>query len=591
MLFIENLALAIANRKRRAMGSLLRLRYKRYEQRLQAATASLNAILGEKVSLGPDQPQVEITEELLRAEQLKQREFFGAANPLVTEPHLEIFALVQKERQIIRSTHAAHERFNNGIANGHPHDFLVQQLHQDLLAAETENLEVITAELDGALIAAGQYRSEWEEETGARWRLASRMNQTDKDIYDLRVKEETARAKLDRARFDGRPLDQPQRTFDNAQQAANQAIADAGYERQHWEVGKVSWVRAKNLEVVARLELVYLRILKAAASRSMEFRHLKSRVTGRKESERMLKRLMSRYPKMERDIKTFNQLASALDTRFRPAHLSLADFREATAEDRGNGAGARDALFQLHLCTTELIGSDPRGPNELWAVCPEVRAGITRQLKRDRGVEELELLKKEWVRTVTYTRDLLVGLWEFVSNPADDEERSLAHEVYPLLWAELKGGNNLIAAAKKSNGIFSSGDLDMVVPAIDAFLEARYRTAVMLPGAVANGIAPGHGTGHPARPEAVNINDGRNFNGGQTLDEAMQQIWDDPLQEAGDDFGPNLDDFKDGEPDGADEPKAEEDDDSSDGEVADDVLADAMDMVNLNDRLFKDDED
>lgn len=560
------------------MGSSLRLRYNRYEKRLLDTERKLALLYATTATpLKEDDPPTLITSELLREQQIKQRDFFASTSPLTNKPHIELYKLLLEEKRL----NAACERAN-ALADEALRDGMQPQVVEDirgraLLEAGDLEREPLRRKIHDYLEEHNMTPREWAE-GGERWILAARLSHPDRLTYKQLCIEKEAIAKLLQAQLDGKDpsVIRVLRERKEEQVAkSNQLITNAGQNRALWGKNGVLWNRYTHLETVAKLEVIYHKILKAAASRAMEFRNLKGRVSGRKQAEKMLRALMSRYPAIEREIKAFNQVAASLPKRFRPAPLTMAAFREATSDDV-NGGKARDALFYLHLCRNDLLHESTSGPKDFWSVCVAVREGIQLQLRKDRGLEELALLHVEWNRNLMYTRTLLLGLFKLVSGPETDEEKDIAEFVYRMLWLELKGARNLLSAAKKSGGVFSCGDdLDRIVSAIDYFLDARYRN-------VRNRFTAGPNVGIGA----VGGEEGRATNEHQfDRDRAFHDMLHDPFDELAQlkEEGAAQDDFVGGG-DRNEEIKAEddeEDDDDEGGDVSDEVLGLGIDMVRL----------
>ncbi|RPA81576.1 hypothetical protein BJ508DRAFT_306408 [Ascobolus immersus RN42] len=561
MLHIENLSLAIATRKRLSMGSSLRLRYNRYEKRLLDTERKLALIYATTATpLNEGDPPTLITSELLRAQQVKQRDFFASTSPLTNKPHLELYKLLLEEKRL----NAACERAN-AMADEAQRDGLQPQVVEGmrgrlLLEAGDLDRDPLRKKIHEYLEEHNMTPSEWTE-GGERWILAARLSHPDRLTYKQLCVEKEAIAKLLQAQLDGKDPSVIRVLRERKEEQVaktNGLITNAGQNRALWGRNGVLWNRYSHLETVAKLEVIYHKILKSAASRAMEFRNLKGRVSGRKQAEKMLRALMSRYPAIEREIKAFNQVAVSLPKRFRPAPLTMDAFREATSDDV-NGGKARDALFYLHLCRNDLLHENASGPKDFWS--------------KDRGLEELALLHVEWNRNLMYTRTLLLGLFKLVAGPETDEEKAITDSIYRMLWLELKGARNILAAAKKSRGVFSCGDdLDRIVSAIDYFLEARYRNPCV------TGPTPGIGA---VRQEETGTNEQQS-----DRERAFHNMLHDPFDELAQlkAEGEAQDDFVRGG-DRNEEIKAEDDDEDDDdddgGDVSDEVLGLGIDMVRL----------
>lgn len=547
MLHLENLALAIAKRKRLSLGATLRIRYKRYSKEREDVGRQLNSIIGTMVSYENNGPQFEITDALLQEQAARQRSYFATISPSIHKPHFEVYELVRREKD----------------------------LREGRLMNAYGELERTSRDLDALLVQLNQTRDEWKE-GGERWTLASRLKDPNHDIFKALVDEETLRLKFAQAQLDNSPPNEQAKIaakLDRAKKATDDLLDRSTTNRADWQKGQRLWDEHNNMRVIANLELIYHRILRSAASRAMEFRNLKGRVSGRKQAERMLRMLMSRYPAMERDIQAFNtQLDSLviLSGLQKPPRLSMAAFRESTGEDQGVGPKARDALFQLQLCKSSLfLGSQLDGSKELWAMFPNVQTGIELRHRSQRLEEELTLLTKEWKRVETYTYHLLLGMWQLANDTtiANTSAADIVDNVWKLIWSELQGAHILVAAARKSDGVFECDRLSRLVESLEYAIDQRFRKSELQVQVLqfqfdgVTSVDPLGGRGRILlRPRVANV-------GLDELEEAFHNMMNDPINFGnGADNGDGPNDLEGVEEDGYPDDEVKPEDDGSDSE-------------------------
>lgn len=504
MLFIDNFALALAFRKRVNLGSTLRLRMQKYTEKAKTWNRNLGLILGSPVpgSITPEGQPLYITEGLLREQSKLQREYF--AKPVVRpeKVHPEIFDLVQKENALRARAVAAEEAKAASEAAGLPRTQIEKEYNDALHRIPLATLIHTTNELNAALVAAGQLRSEWEE-GGVRYKLAQRKRLPEWKIYKQLLTVQAAESTLSMAKAQPGADDAHVRSLQIDVEAEKAEAARLmhihGHDPEHWKPDRgidpvtkedlgpgLLWARQHHFEAVTKVSTIYQRLLQSAAARSLEFFQLKAQVTGQKERDHVMYGMLSRYGAMETDIKAFNAAIKELPDRYRPKDLDMAAFVDTDAPDTLGPDGrplphARDALFFLELCKAELLlGKSAHGPKDIWASSADVRVGINVQQRRDRSLEELDLLRKEWARLVDWTRTILITMWEFVSFPTD-ETAPYVNSVYDKLWNELRGAKDIVSAAGKSEGVFDADDLQGIVISIEQRLDLFFRPSKSAP--------------------------------------------------------------------------------------------------------------
>lgn len=479
------------------LAPLLRLRMQKYSNKLLSQTRQLKALLGTTVT-APDKSPVLITEDLLRAEHLKQRAYFGAPPVRADTPNVAVLELVLKEQALKHKANVAEANRKTMIDSGVPAEVADARFRDELSRIPIDRLYATTAELKRKLDELGQDRAEWDEGS-ERYVLAMRKRVPEWKIYRTLINAELAEAKLAEAlknpELKNEHLFVLQRDVANLKEDAQRQMNLLGQDSEAWKRKRLDkdgkdigpgehWARQHHLNAVSKVSVICQRLYKSAASRSLEFFQLKAQVTGQKERDRVMRDMLSRYPAMESDIKAFNSEIKELPAKYRPSELTMAAFAEPDAEETCGVDGKpkpnpRDALFYLELCKSTLLGSAAKGRDELWAFSSDVRVGINVQQRRDRCQEELELLKVEWIRLVHYTRTILVTMWEFVSYPTKTEE-PFVRIVQSRLWEELQGARNILLTASKSASPLPTGDLAGVAEAIEHHLDVFYREGAPL---------------------------------------------------------------------------------------------------------------
>ncbi|RPA72508.1 hypothetical protein BJ508DRAFT_314699 [Ascobolus immersus RN42] len=405
-LFIENLALAIAEKKRADCSTSIIRRYVNCVKRLRGHQARLKAAfstpLTDKAKGGET---VHITEELLRAEHTSQRNYFSSTGSLLSTKYLEIYKSLQSERDLKERI----EAFNTEYTSKGSTFKVGDALHSREATAKglTDAALFELHERNEALLRKHhQAREEWDIGK-ERDRLAARWAHPNKDIYDVVLAEKVAYEEM----HGGDNIESKaelKRSYDTAHRKTDALLSVRGQTRAAWfSPDSILWAQYHDQDTLFKLEQTYQKLVQAAGARAMKHRQLHSQSNGNKVSKKIVDQLFKHTPVMQGLVKTFNELGSKLSPGLKPPTLQLDAFKGVDELDRAESA--RDSLFALHVLRSQVADLDCV-PTYLWSRFAAVRHGITDQLKRDRSQEELELLKREWDRSVLYTRNVVVTL-------------------------------------------------------------------------------------------------------------------------------------------------------------------------------------
>ena len=172
-------------------------------------------------------------------------------------------------------------------------------------------------------------------------------------------------------------------SFPLARNALRSAIAATDKElfecqqtREEWLVNSIQWKRHLYYDQLTKLQSIYHRLLRTAASRTLEMRTVKAHSFGQKHASRLMDGILKKHGAMAKDVKLFNEILKELPSEHAPHKLSLAAFKGTEDLTPGlKSEKARDALFHLHVLKSDLLGT-LEGPKSYWARSGYVRVGI-----------------------------------------------------------------------------------------------------------------------------------------------------------------------------------------------------------------------
>ena len=98
------------NRKRMHLGSSLWHRFRRQTTQLKHYETELTKLLGSKVEDGQGRKTL-LTEELLRVEQTKQRQYFTTTSPLILQPNTAIYKVLKTETECLTRVNEVHAKY------------------------------------------------------------------------------------------------------------------------------------------------------------------------------------------------------------------------------------------------------------------------------------------------------------------------------------------------------------------------------------------------------------------------------------------------------------------------------------------------
>ncbi|RPA82327.1 hypothetical protein BJ508DRAFT_325598 [Ascobolus immersus RN42] len=496
-LFLELFTLVLAQRKRHTIGTTLTERYTKALLHRSTADNLLNleilrhhAKSGKQVAVengadgafgtaeseagtvggsGPERqggndmlPDPIITEELLRSELAKRIDYFQKTPSLANHDYVTVYDAIVAEREVEEKIEEINTQYERGELDEDEHTDLISKYSYDILQKKKKR----TNEL---LERYKQTPEDWEI-GGELWRAAAQKRTPDQKIFDKLVVEEKTRKEIET--ISSQPAG-PQRIRRLAlargklakQMKATQLLLDErGMSRSDWDQDKDLYETHLMRDVTRKLEHIYRRILQNAAGRSMQLQELKARSSGHNNSAKLVQGVQKAYPAISADIEAFNKLSKLIQNeRLRPPELSIAAFI-ASAEDDDVGEKARDSLFALHLLrTATLEGLENRVHDitkALWSSSALVRTGIRELSKRDRALEEIHMVQKEWKRMTTYIVLFLETLLDYLDRPEASCRRAIAY----MLWEELPTAENLITSCEKMEAAVLHAVGDLPIP-------------------------------------------------------------------------------------------------------------------------------
>lgn len=407
--------------------------------------------------LNENNEEVPITEEFLREQHDLKRAFFSETIPLDECERVHIYDALVLEKKCEAKRAEIDSRFDFGILDP------VQYSSQLTLAsARDKDLKALRDNTDKLMRDSKppQRREEWGEE-GERWRRAHVKRNPDRTIYERLKLEDKTRKEIDGC-TDDRKRPQLAEKLRRQTAATDAALESRGSNRGEWLRDGANFLKFQMQVTVSKLERLYRQLLQAASARTLELRELKSRATGLKQATRILKAIQKRYPVMDGLIKAFNKTAERLPAMWRPDPLSFDAFKVTEeAESNGDTAdddGGRNALFHLHMLRAGVL-DDKVAPYSPWGRDANVRRGIATQLRRDRALEELVIVKQEWHRNCTYLKDTFAVMLDYLDSFEWDSNDGApgplnipyVNSVCRMMWEELQGIENMLKAEKALN--------------------------------------------------------------------------------------------------------------------------------------------
>ncbi|RPA70525.1 hypothetical protein BJ508DRAFT_337111 [Ascobolus immersus RN42] len=270
----------------------------KYTEKAKTWNRNLGLIVGTPVpgTVTPEGQPLIITEGLLREQGKLQREYF--AKPVVRpeKVHPEIFDLVLKENGLKARAALAQEAKAANEAAGMPRAQIEKEYNDALHRIPLATLIHTTEQLNAALSAVGQSRSEWEEGT-VRYKLAQRKRLPEWKIYKQLLTVHAAESTLNMARAQQGTEDAHLRALQmNVEMESAEAarlMQIHGHDPEQWKPNRgvdpatnedlgpgLLWARQHHFEAVTKVSTIYQRLLQSAAARSMEFFQLKAQVRG-----------------------------------------------------------------------------------------------------------------------------------------------------------------------------------------------------------------------------------------------------------------------------------------------------------------------
>lgn len=470
MLFLEYFGIRIATRKRNNLGPTLARRYTKAWYNLTTSSDTLRHVVigrsvyspqgsqgnngstgttttteadttsGAHAAAGTGTDDEKITEALLRDQLSRRATYFATTIPLAASEHVTIYDSLLAEMDLEKKIKDADDKHARRELTDDEHTKLLDDMKASLLST-------MKATTDGLLAKRNQTRAEWRV-GGERWKVAARKRHPEANIYDRLVNENKAKEELASKEASGTAaqITAARDKLKRQQEATDKVLADRGSTRDLWAEDNHLFRKYQVSEATSKLERIYRRILRQAASRSLEMRELKARTSGHKKAAEIVKAIQKKYPQIDADIKEFNQVSATItDDTLRPPELTMAAFI-ASDDDSDIGDKARDALFSLHLLrTTILLGMEDeafRTSSELWARSALVRTGIRELSRQDRAKEEIDEVKKEWHRILTYAQEFLRTLLDHLLDPLATCKKAVAW----MLWDEIQTAELLIKA-------------------------------------------------------------------------------------------------------------------------------------------------
>lgn len=426
MLMVDDRLLFTSTRKRYNLARTLNARWLRATKNLQDTRKRLDVIFASpaRIVRNFEGPEVEImiTEEILISEFQKQRDYFAHTATRKISAVKTIFDSLLLEKEI-------QQEYEDAAEEDHP----AIQLRLRAQVDKTERL----------LRHHKQTREDWKE-GGERWTSAAKGKHPSRKSFELlnaEVLHKAKRVQMESGKF--------RKRLNALESKTDSHLAKVGESRAEWARNGRKWKRYAYEAVILQLEQIYSDTLRAAAARTIELRNLKARCRGNKAAKKILASIMRRFPVIEKKIAEFNRVAAKLPQSKRPGLLTKDAFLPPLEELEISSVPKEDgteALWKLEMIRSDLFDINPDDENESngpgdanWPYCAAIRFGIDALHRRDRALEELDMIKVEWSRLLNFTIDRVSVIMEAMDKPEASTAFKDKECLLAFLWDELQG--------------------------------------------------------------------------------------------------------------------------------------------------------
>ena len=168
-------------------------------------------------------------------------------------------------------------------------------------------------------------------------------------------------------------------------------------DRTQWSMSSPLWQSYFTSDVYQQLDVVKLQLQRLYAERMIERRNIKTRVSGHREANLLLKALRRRWPKLSKLVNRFNELRDTLPPNLRPSPIdemtySIKNLEETYSEPLWRYEKNRAEALQRPL---------------LWGMSPDLLRAIDAMQKKERAIEELRMNSLEIERAIQWAADSL----------------------------------------------------------------------------------------------------------------------------------------------------------------------------------------
>lgn len=454
MLLLEDRCDWLALRKRLTLGMLLYQRYKKAIGSRRKQDARLATILNTTITIKKNldgEEEVEIVERVLYEEYRNQRAYFKATKSRKLKSVEAIYTSIVAEEACKRDIKQANDRLQTL-----PTAPVVAELTR-LIQQHSARLQEHIHQTDALLERHKQTRENWRFD-GPLWRDMHRLKHPERDVFNNLQLEKDALLEADTLT--------PEALAHKLQglRAVTDRLLDAlGQTRENWVEDGVLWLRYTHEEKIKKLEVLYGEILGVAASRALELRNLKARVLGNRQAKRVLDALVSRYPALRNKIDRFNALSQTLPEQYRPPLLDKSAFEDKNIDTAPETDGT-EALWFLEMLCSDLLDTHSGVPKGRWPYSAKIRFGIDAIHRRDRAIEEIELVGIEFKRLVSYSCERIATLLRCIMTPPIDGYYN-PNTFYDWLWEEIQALESISDACPKF------GDNSFLYPRVDDLLK------------------------------------------------------------------------------------------------------------------------
>ncbi len=213
----------------------------------------------------------------------------------------------------------------------------------------------------------------------------------------------------------------------------DQLLRASNLSRTDWQSTGKLWEKYSSIKTWVELDKTKLKIRREFSARTLELRHIRTRIAGQKAAQKLVNSLRRRIPKVTKLVERFNQLREDLPPTTRPEAIDKDTYSPLALEQNYNQPLWN---FEKARSSNQQVWNAWK-----WAESSEIAEGIESLFRRDRAKEEQVIVKQEAQRTYQWIVSRLKAL-----NDVRDKDHSLqdCHITIGLLFSTVKSAEDCV---------------------------------------------------------------------------------------------------------------------------------------------------